>query len=106
MQFTKRLRSAVRNGEITSSVRIWQRPRVIVGNYYPMEDGFIRVDAIYPIELADLTPKLARETGFSSVVDLLKVAKHGSGRNVYLVRFHFTAERAGQTSPTRTTTRP
>jgi predicted DNA-binding protein (MmcQ/YjbR family) len=28
------------------------------------------------------------------VVDLLKIAKHGRGTNVYLVRFHFIAEKA------------
>ena len=32
---------------------------------------------------------LARESGFLGVVDLLKVAKHGKGDNIYLVRFHF-----------------
>jgi hypothetical protein len=47
------------------------------------------VESIEPIELSDITPALARESGFNSVVDLLKVAKHGSGSNVYLVRFHF-----------------
>ena len=93
MLFTKRLRSAVRNGGITTSIRIWQRPRVIAGNYYAMEDGCIQVDAIHTIALADITAKLARDSGFNGVVDLLKVAKHGRGINVYLVRFHFAAER-------------
>jgi hypothetical protein len=32
---------------------------------------------------------LARESGFLGVVDLLKVAKHGPGENIYLVRFHY-----------------
>jgi hypothetical protein len=30
---------------------------------------------------------LTRESGFLGVVDLLKVANHGRGRDVYLVRF-------------------
>jgi hypothetical protein len=87
--FTKRLREGVRRGEITCSIRIWQRPRVSVGKRYRMEDGEIEVDSILPISLADITPALARESGFKGVVDLLKVAKHGEGENVYLVRFHF-----------------
>jgi hypothetical protein len=41
------------------------------------------------ISLADVTPELARESGFKGVVDLLKIAKHGKGENVYLVRFHY-----------------
>lgn len=87
--FTRRLREGVRSGAITCSVRIWTRPHVKVGNRYAMEDGAIEVDAILPIELSDVTPELARASGFKGVVDLLKVAKHGKGQNVYLVRFHY-----------------
>lgn len=89
MVFTKRLRDGVRRGEITCSIRIWQRPHVIVGKRYRMEDGEIQIDSILLISLADITPELARESGFQGVVDLLKVAKHGPGENVYIVRFHF-----------------
>ena len=28
-------------------------------------------------------------SGFLGVIDLLEVAKHGKGENVYLVRFHY-----------------
>jgi hypothetical protein len=89
MIFTKRLRDGVRRGVITCSVRIWMRPHVKVGNRYRMEEGEIEVDSVLPIELEDITPELARESGFKGVVDLLKVAKHGRGENVYLVRFHY-----------------
>jgi len=65
------------------------RPHVKVGGRYRMEEGEIEVDAIFPIEMADITPDLARASGFKGVVDLLKIAKHGSGENVYLVRFHY-----------------
>jgi hypothetical protein len=54
-----------------------------------MDDGQIEVDSVLPIGLDDITPELARESGFMSVADLLKVAKHGKGENVYLVRFHY-----------------
>ena len=89
MVFTKRLREGVRRGEITCSVRIWQRPHVKVGNRYQMEEGEIEVDSIEQIGLQDITPELARESGFLGLIDLLKVAKHGKGENIYLVRFHF-----------------
>ena len=65
------------------------RPHVVVGNRYRMEDGEIEVDSILPISYADITPTIARASGFKGVVDLLKVAKHGWGENVYLVRFHY-----------------
>jgi predicted DNA-binding protein (MmcQ/YjbR family) len=89
MMFTKRLRPGIRRGEVTCSVRIWQWPHVKVGNRYPMDGGQIEIDSIERIELADITAKLARESGFEGVVDLLKVAKHGPGENVYIVRFHY-----------------
>jgi hypothetical protein len=79
MTFTKRLREGVREGRITCSVRIWTRPHVIVGNRYRMDEGEIEIDSIAPIGLPDITPEMARESGFLGVVDLLKVAKHGKG---------------------------
>jgi hypothetical protein len=54
-----------------------------------MEDGQIEVDSVVPISLNDITPEVARASGFKGVVDLLKVAKHGRGEQVYLIRFHF-----------------
>jgi len=60
-----------------------------------MDEGEIEVDSILPMSLADITPALARESGFKGVVDLLKIAKHGSGENVYLVRFHYLPTSAG-----------
>jgi hypothetical protein len=89
MVFTKRLREGVRRGEITCSVRIWKYPHVKAGLRYAMEEGEIEIDSIEPIGFADITPMLARESGFLGVIDLLKVAKHGKGDNIYLVRFHY-----------------
>src|SRR5688572_25520310 len=89
MMFTRRLREGVRRGRIRCSIRIWTRPHVKVGGRYPMDDGYIVVDSIATIRRRDITAALARESGFDSVADLLRVAQHGSGRSVYLVRFHY-----------------
>ncbi len=89
MMFTKRLRDGVRQGDITCSVRIWTRPHVRVGARYQMDEGEIEIDSIEPIGLPDITPELARASGFLGVLDLLKVAKHGRGENIYLIRFHY-----------------
>ena len=73
MDFTKRLRPGVQRGEITCSIRIWQRPQG-QGRQSLLSTGVgqIEVDSIEPIELADITPELARESGFNGVVDLLE----------------------------------
>jgi hypothetical protein len=93
MVFTKRLRDGVRRGEITCSIRIWTHPHVTAGKRYRMEEGEIEIDSITPIGLPDITPALARESGFLGVIDLLKVAKHGKGDRIYLIRFHYVPPR-------------
>jgi hypothetical protein len=65
------------------------RPHVTVGKRYRMDPGEIEIDSIEPIGLPDITGDLARASGFLGVIDLLKVAKHGRGENIYLVRFHY-----------------
>ena len=99
MTFTKRLREGVRRGEITCSVRIWTRPHVTVGRRYKMEEGEIEIDSIEPIGLPDITGQLARESGFLGVVDLLKVAKHGRGERIFLIRFHYVRPRGRRAKP-------
>jgi hypothetical protein len=71
-----------------------------------MEEGEIEVDSMTPIGFPGITGELARESGFLGVLDLLKVAKHGRGENIYLIRFHYVAPRgrkgkgvAGTTAP-------
>ncbi|HTR47003.1 MAG TPA: ASCH domain-containing protein [Verrucomicrobiae bacterium] len=93
MLFAKRLRDGIRRGEITCSVRIWTRPHVKVGGRYRMEEGEIEVDSIEPIGLPDITPELARASGFLGVLDLLKVAQHGRGDRIFLIRFHYLPPR-------------
>ena len=91
MQFLATLRDRIRKGEITSTVRLWQRPHVKVGGRYSLAPGQIEVTKLSEISLADITPDLARRSGFSGVVELLKIAKHGPGRRVFLVEFRYIA---------------
>jgi hypothetical protein len=87
--FARQLREGIRRGEITRTVRIWQRCHVKVGGRYRLGDGHVVVTGILPIALADVTGPLARQCGFKGVVDLLKIAQHGPGRNVFLIDFHY-----------------
>jgi hypothetical protein len=63
-----------------------------------MEEDEIQVDSIEPIGFPDITPELARASGFLGVLDLLKVAKHGRGNNIYLIRFHYVRPRTKRMS--------
>ena len=89
MVFMKRLREGIRRGRIRCTIRVWTRPNVKVGGRYVMDDGHVVVDSIAQIKKADITHDLARESGFDSVEELLKVAEHGRGDKVFLIRFHY-----------------
>lgn len=89
MQFLRSLRDRIRNGEITSTVRLWQRPHVRVGGRYALSPGQVLVTELFEVSLADVTPALARRSGFAGVVELLKVAKHGPGRRVFVIEFRY-----------------
>ncbi|HSY89961.1 MAG TPA: hypothetical protein VK812_01235 [Candidatus Binatus sp.] len=102
MVFAKRLREGVVRGDITCSVRIWTSPHVAEGRRYRMGDGEIEIESVTPIGFPDITPELARESGFLGVLDLLKVAKHGKGNNIYLIRFHYIPPRRKRTGGSKT----
>ena len=98
MTFTKRLHAPIMAGEVTCSVRIWHRPRVKVGGVYSLGPGAIEVTGLREIALADVTPALARRSGFAGVVDLLKIAKHGAGERKFLVEFGYHGPETGGTT--------
>ena len=89
MVFAKPLRPRIRSGRIRCTIRVWERLHVKVGGRYQMDEGSIVVDSIEQIRRRDITEDLARESGFASVEDLLRIAKHGKGDKIYLIRFHY-----------------
>jgi hypothetical protein len=95
MMFAKPLRERVRSGEITTSVRLWQRPHVKVGGRYPLLDGAIEVTRLQEIDLSDVTEALAREGGFETLDALMQTARHGRGERVFLVDFVFVPSGSG-----------
>jgi len=89
MMFTKRLREPVMRGEITCSVRVWHRPHVKVGGRYPLGNGAIEITSIRQITEKQITASLAKRGGFASVADMMAIAKHGRGENIFLVEFEY-----------------
>ena len=67
-----------------------------------MGEGAIAIDSIEPIAFPDVTPELARESGFLGVLDMLKVAKHGRSEKIYLVRFHYVRSRGKRVEKRKT----
>ncbi|MBV9331403.1 MAG: ASCH domain-containing protein [Alphaproteobacteria bacterium] len=91
MTFTKRLHPGILSGKITTTIRIWHKPRAKVGGRYRLGDGHVEVTRMREISLPDITPRMARDSGFEGVVDLLKVARHGRGEKIYLIDFVYRA---------------
>lgn len=91
MQFARHLRTAVADGSITCTIRVWQRPRVKVDGRYRMAGGLVRVTDLREIAPADVTEELARQSGFDSVAALFALARHGRGDNIYRVDFVYEA---------------
>lgn len=89
MVFAKHLREGIRRGHITCSVRVWTRPHVKAGGRYRMDEGEIVIESVEPIEASQVTQQLARESGFPGVAELVKIARHGKGQNIYLIRFRY-----------------
>jgi hypothetical protein len=75
---------------------------VKVGGRYALPPGEILVTKVFEVSLAEITPELARQSGFVGVVNLLKVAKHGPGRRVFVIEFRYVPNQParGRRTPT------
>jgi hypothetical protein len=100
--FEKRLRERIRRGRIRCTIRVWMLPHVRVGGRYAMDEGEVEVQSIESITEGDLTDDLARESGFDDVADLMRTARHGHGRNIYLIRFRYLPAGASTFNSRRT----
>ena len=99
MLFQRRFHERIHSGEITCTVRIWQRPHVKVGGRYSLGGGAIVVDEVHETRLDDITAALARRCGFPSLVDLVKTAKHGAGERVFVIDFHYDRKTGARPRP-------
>ena len=93
LAFTKEHREAIRRGDMRSGVRIWAGQQVKVGDKHPVDDGQVVVDSVEEMSLESVTDNLARESGYQSAADLLSVARPSGDERVYLIRFHYVAQK-------------
>jgi hypothetical protein len=90
--FSPDLREGVANGDITVSIRLWQRPKVKAGGRYASSGFLIEVDAV---ELLPFSAIAAEDVARSGEVDreaLRRRAAHAGPIEedtlVYRVEFH------------------
>jgi hypothetical protein len=92
VEFSRELRSDVLAGDITVSVRLWQRPRVKEGGRYRVGLGEIEVDAIELTPFAAITAADVRRAGEPDRETLRRRAAHAGPIDedtlVYRIEFH------------------
>jgi hypothetical protein len=74
--FSKELRNDVLAGDITLSVRLWQRPRVKEGGRYRVGPVEIEIDAIDLVPFAAITDADVRRAGEPDRETLRRRAAH------------------------------
>lgn len=92
MQFSRELWDGVASGDITVSIRLWQRPKVRAGNRYATGFATIEVDSIELIPFGDVTDLDVRRSGEPDRETLRQRAAHAGPIDddtlVYRIEFH------------------
>lgn len=63
MQFSPDLRDEVAAGNVTVSVRLWQRPKVRVGGRYPVAGTLIEIVSVELVPFSAITGADVRRSG-------------------------------------------
>jgi hypothetical protein len=97
VEFSRELRNDVLAGDITLSVRLWQRPRVKEGGRYRVGLGEIEVDSIELVPFAAITAADVRRAGEPDLETLRLRAAHAGPIDedtlVYRIEFHAVSAR-------------
>jgi hypothetical protein len=92
MEFSRELRDDVLAGDITLSVRLWQRPHVKPGGRYRVALGEIEVDTIELVPFSAITGADVRRAGEPDRETLRRRAAHAGPIDedtlVYRIEFH------------------
>jgi hypothetical protein len=92
VQFSRELRNDVLAGDITLSVRLWQRPQVKEGGRYRVGLGEIEIDTIELVPFGSITPADVRRAGEPDREALRQRAAHAGPIDedtlVYRIEFH------------------
>ncbi len=92
MEFSRELRNDVLAGDITLSVRLWQRPKVKEGGRYAVGPGRIEVDSVELVPFSAITAQDVRQAGEPDRETLRSRAAHAGPIDedtlVYRIEFH------------------
>lgn len=90
--FSPELRDAVAAGDITVSIRLWQRPKVKVGGRYSSHGFGVEIDSIELLPFSAITPDDVTCSGEPDRETLRQRAAHAGPIDedtlVYRIEFH------------------
>jgi len=90
--FSKELREAVANGDITVSIRLWSRPQVKTGGRYATAGVVIEIDSMEMLPFSAVTAEDVRDAGERDRESLRQRAAHAGPITddtlVYRIEFH------------------
>ena len=90
MQFQRRFKAAIREGDVTCSFRKWQRPQVKIGGRYNIHGyGAIEVNAIQPVKAGRARLKDIKRSGFDTRAELLNMLNAESNDTLYLIELRY-----------------
>ena len=97
MQFSRELRDDVLAGDITLSIRLWQRPQVKEGGRYRVGPGEIEVDLIELVPFSEISAADIRQAGEPDRETMRRRAAHAGPIDedtlVYRIEFHIVGGR-------------
>jgi hypothetical protein len=96
VEFSHDLRDAVIAGDITVSVRLWQRPKVKAGGRYPVGPAHIEIDSIELVPFGTIGVEDVLRSGEHDLETLRRRAAHAGpidgGTLVYRIEFHLASD--------------
>jgi hypothetical protein len=92
VRFSPELREGVAGGDITVSIRLWQRPQVKVAGRYTCEGSPIEIDSVELLPFSAVTADDVLRSGESDRETLRQRAAHAGPIDddtlVYRIEFH------------------
>jgi hypothetical protein len=88
MMIPARTLRAIAEGTVTLAFRRWERPRVRAGGRQRTSVGVVTFDAVEPVSRSRLTTSQARQAGFASLADLLRVLDRRPTGRIHRIRLH------------------
>jgi hypothetical protein len=90
--FSPELRDGVASGDITVSIRLWQRPKVRAGGRYESHGSRIEVDSVELLPFSAITAEDVARSGEANLEALRRRAAHAGPIDddtlIYRIEFH------------------